>query len=133
MLGSIDLSDSDVPASAATGQAGVVEDDSVSKAIGARVAEIRRTRGLTQEALAERVGVELVTIHRIERGKVGAALERLASVAAQLEVPIGTLFDGVDLPSSPWPEHEAAAAAAWRKVPEERRDLALRLLTELAR
>jgi transcriptional regulator with XRE-family HTH domain len=109
-----------------------VDDDSVSSAVGARVAEVRRERGLTQENLAERVGVELVTIHRIERGKVGAALERLASVAAALEVPIGTFFDGVPVPPSPWPEHEAAAAAAWRQIPEARRELALRLLAELA-
>ena len=110
-----------------------MDDESVSSAVGARVAEVRRERGLTQENLAERVGVELVTIHRIERGKVGAALERLASVAAALEVPVGAFFEGIPIPASPWPEHEAAAAAAWGMIPTDRRELALRLLAELAR
>jgi len=40
----------------------------VERQLGQRVAAYRRTAGLTQEALAEKVGVAVETISRLERG-----------------------------------------------------------------
>jgi len=42
----------------------------LAEVIGHRLAEVRRTRGLTQQQVAERMGVTKGRISQIERGKV---------------------------------------------------------------
>jgi DNA-binding XRE family transcriptional regulator len=50
---------------------------------GHRLAEIRRSRGLTQQQLAERMGVTKGRVSQIEQGKI-SGLEVLARYAAAL-------------------------------------------------
>ncbi|GHG36054.1 hypothetical protein GCM10017567_65830 [Amycolatopsis bullii] len=50
---------------------------------GHRLAEIRRGRGLTQQQLAERMGVTKGRVSQIEQGKI-SGLEVLARYAAAL-------------------------------------------------
>lgn len=68
-------------------------DDELLVGIGARVAEIRSRAGLTQEDLAEAVGVSPVTLSRWERGHAALGLARLALVADALGVGLGDLLD----------------------------------------
>ena len=42
----------------------------LAEVIGHRLAEIRRTRGLTQQQIAERMGVTKGRVSQIERGKI---------------------------------------------------------------
>lgn len=48
---------------------------------------VRKERGLSQEALAYRVGVEQTEISKLETGKLQPSSERLRKLAEALEVP----------------------------------------------
>ena len=61
--------------------------------IGARLAEVRRWRGLTQRQLAKAVGVKLTTVQNWERGRTGLPAKRLAALANALHCqPIDLLM-----------------------------------------
>lgn len=53
---------------------------------GRNIRHFRRSRGFTQERLAEMIGVSGAYIGYIERGKKGPSLELLAKIAASLTV-----------------------------------------------
>jgi transcriptional regulator with XRE-family HTH domain len=56
---------------------------SLASVIGRNIASVRKQRGLTQAAVAERIDVDAETVSRFERGAVMpgiATLERLCSV-----------------------------------------------------
>lgn len=99
-------------------------------AIGAKVAQARHARGVTQEALAEQLGIAPQTIRRIERGRTGMTVSRLLALADALGVPLLEFFDGVEHePSEPvWDVHETAVVTAWRGVEEERRELLMKVM-----
>ncbi len=54
--------------------------------VGRRVAELRAAQGLTQAALAERIGIGAKHLQRIELGELNLTLVSLARIAAALEV-----------------------------------------------
>lgn len=58
-----------------------------------RIKILREQRGLTQEQLADAVGVKQAYISRIERGLSEPSLPVLRSVASVLQVNPGDLFD----------------------------------------
>jgi transcriptional regulator with XRE-family HTH domain/DNA-directed RNA polymerase subunit K/omega len=63
------------------------------QAIGERLGEVRRRRGLTQEQLAERAGVSVSTIRKLEqRDRESASLPTLRKLAAALDVTTVELF-----------------------------------------
>jgi putative transcriptional regulator len=57
-----------------------------------RLKEVRLAKGLTQEALGERLGVTRQTIIAIERVKFVPSVKLALEIAAALDVPIDTLF-----------------------------------------
>jgi transcriptional regulator with XRE-family HTH domain len=62
-----------------------------------QLAELRRTRGLTQAALAERIGVTANQVSRYESGRAEPALGVLRRLAIALSVSCDTLvFGGED-------------------------------------
>ncbi|MGW4519310.1 helix-turn-helix domain-containing protein [Streptomyces sp. NPDC004393] len=66
--------------------------------LGHRLAEIRRGRGLTQEQVAERMGVTKGRVSQIEQGKISGQ-EVLARYAAALggQLPQAIYFDNGDI------------------------------------
>lgn len=72
-----------------------VQEQNMMKAFGKRVSEVRRSRGLTQQELAERVGMSVVAIAYIETGKRWARLGTLNKIAKSLKVDISNLFEGI--------------------------------------
>jgi transcriptional regulator with XRE-family HTH domain len=65
----------------------------LQKQLGRRIAELRRSRGLTQEQFAEalRWSVEFVSL--VERGINSPSVARLEAVAKTLRVRVRDLFD----------------------------------------
>jgi putative transcriptional regulator len=61
---------------------------------GRRVAEARRRAGLTQQQLAERIGVGRVTITRIENDAQTPSLDVALALARELGEPVEALFGG---------------------------------------
>lgn len=64
----------------------------IEQRIGRRAAEARRLAGLTQEQLAEQVGVSVQTVGRLERGEQAPPLARLEKIAEALGVDLADLM-----------------------------------------
>jgi len=60
--------------------------------LGYSVAYYRKTKGLTQEQLAEKMEVNYETIGRIENANTGMSLDMLFELSGALGVPLGELF-----------------------------------------
>lgn len=61
--------------------------------MGARVAELRRARGFTQDAFAGRLGVAVKYYQRIEGGRQNLTLKTLDRLAAALDLSVGELLE----------------------------------------
>jgi transcriptional regulator with XRE-family HTH domain len=64
----------------------------VQEQFGARVRDLRKKRGWTQEQLAEAAGRHWTYIGGIERGERNITLEVVADIARALDVEIEELF-----------------------------------------
>lgn len=65
-------------------------------AFGERVRDLRRQAGLTQQALADRAGLDRVAINRIEHGTREIGVGRVPLLAVALGVAPGDLFQSSD-------------------------------------
>jgi len=61
--------------------------------LGARIREQRKKKKITQEQLAEMLGIDQKHMSRIELGKSYPSLDRLIKIAETLEVPLPSLFE----------------------------------------
>lgn len=59
---------------------------------GARVRELRRERGLSQEALVARTGLHRTYIGSVERGERNPSLDAIHALARGLAVDVAELF-----------------------------------------
>ncbi len=62
--------------------------------IGTRIKQARSSRKMTQEQLAEGLGVSVGYVSQVERGKTKISLDLLAAIATQLGCEIAYLVDG---------------------------------------
>lgn len=74
------------------GDIGMDVDIDVKRLLGNRIKELRRLRKMTQEQLAERIGIEPNNVSKIEVGKNYPSPENLAKIARALEIEIHELF-----------------------------------------
>jgi transcriptional regulator with XRE-family HTH domain len=65
------------------------------KAFGKRVAEVRRSRNITQEQLAELADVTPLSISFIEQGRRWPRLATLQRLASCLNVSVADFFKGL--------------------------------------
>lgn len=64
-------------------------------AIGQRIRRIRKAKGLSQEKLAEQVGISTTHMSHIETANTKMSLSTFAEIASALEVPADELlYDG---------------------------------------
>ena len=77
------------------------------KLIGARIKELRRQAGLTQEALAERVGLDSRHLSRLEVGRHFPSLQTLELIANALNVQLVELFQFPGELTACWPDLRA--------------------------
>lgn len=61
--------------------------------LGGRIKELRRARGLSQEELAEAIGIEPQHMSRIEIGGSAPTVERMEILCSVLDVELRSLFD----------------------------------------
>ena len=69
--------------------------------VGARIRMLRVNRGMSQTALAERIGVTFQQVQKYEQGADRVGASRLSQIASVLGVSVGELFKspGLDLPA----------------------------------
>jgi transcriptional regulator with XRE-family HTH domain len=68
------------------------------RALGKRIQELRKSQSLTQDRLAERCGLTLNYIGKVERGEAQPTLEALLSIANALKSNLSNLFFYLDRP-----------------------------------
>lgn len=64
----------------------------IKEQLGARVKEIRKVRGLSQDKLSEKVGIDAKHLSRIEVGGSFPSLDTLAKLAGALNVELKDFF-----------------------------------------
>lgn len=67
--------------------------------LGKKIKEIRKMRGLTQDYLAEKVGIDAKHLSRIECGKNSLSLNLLYKICTVLNIEPCSLFDNSALKS----------------------------------
>jgi transcriptional regulator with XRE-family HTH domain len=65
------------------------------QAFGKRLAEVRKSRGLTQEGLAEMLDISSVSITYLETGRRWPRLLTLQRIAKALKTNVADLFKGL--------------------------------------
>ncbi len=66
--------------------------DPTLRALGTRIARLRKEKKLSQEALADRAGVDRSYMSCIERGVRNTSVLKVAAIARALGVPLSGLF-----------------------------------------
>ena len=80
--------------------------------VGERLRQLREGRGLTQEALALRVGVTRQTIYRMEQGRDDMKLSRLQHLVRAMDANITELLSDLTSPDSVPVKYHACAVIA---------------------
>src|SRR5947209_4325552 len=75
---------------------GVTMTNDIDRHLGKRLRQRRRTLGLTQQQIAEAVGVRFQQIQKYECGANRISAARLWLLAKALEAPVGAFFDGIE-------------------------------------
>ncbi len=72
--------------------------------VGKRIRHRRWMVGMTQQQLAERVGIKFQQIQKYETGMNRVSASRLWDIASVLAVPINFFFEGLNADSAPAPQ-----------------------------
>jgi len=62
-------------------------------AFGKNLRKLRKTKGFTQEQLANDLNIEISQISRIERGVINTSIANINSISKILRIDIKELFD----------------------------------------
>lgn len=68
--------------------------------IGNRIKQARKSKGFTQENLAEKMDVSIAFLSKIETGKMHINLERLSQICNLLSVTEGEILNGASVKSN---------------------------------
>ncbi|MCX7424203.1 MAG: helix-turn-helix transcriptional regulator [Planctomycetia bacterium] len=68
---------------------------SILERFGNRVRQLRKARGFSQEAFADKCGLDRTYISGIERGKRNVALRNIEAIADALALSISELTEGL--------------------------------------
>lgn len=75
--------------------------------VGKRIRHRRWLVGMTQQQLAEKVGIKFQQIQKYETGANRVSASRLWDISDALEVPVSFFFEGIDAET---PENSSAAS-----------------------
>ena len=70
--------------------------NSLLKALGQRIRELRTEQGYSQEAFADKCGVHRTFMGTIERGESNLSFQNIFKVATNLGVSLSTLFRNLE-------------------------------------
>ncbi|MEW4430355.1 helix-turn-helix transcriptional regulator [Paenibacillus pabuli] len=101
--------------------------------VGARIRDIRKAQGLSQEVLAEKAGFNSSYIGFIERAERNISLKNLEKIAAALNVGVGELFTYMQEKSelSDDDENVKRLISLLRKHDSDEISMALNVITEI--
>jgi transcriptional regulator with XRE-family HTH domain len=126
--------ESGAPARAVPSRRSASRTQDIDRYVGARIRERRIMLGLTQQQLADLIGVTYQQAHKYERGINRVSAGRLFEVAHVLSVPVSYFFDGLEQDNeraiSPRERMCLELARNFAQIPNERHQEAL---SQLAR
>lgn len=64
-------------------------------AFGKAIRELRKDRGLSQEAFADLAGIDRSYMGHIERGEKNVTLTKVYQIANALQIPVSSLFEKI--------------------------------------
>ena len=79
--------------------------DAVDKHVGSRVRMRRMMLGMSQEKLADRLGVTFQQVQKYEKGRNRIGAGRLQHISHILHIPVAFLFDGSPNGEAPLPPY----------------------------
>jgi transcriptional regulator with XRE-family HTH domain len=122
------------PSHTASSRRSTSRSQDIDRFVGARIRERRIMLGLTQQQLADLIGVTYQQAHKYERGINRVSAGRLFEVSQVLSVPVSYFFDGLeqetDRAISPRERMCLELARNFAQIPNERHQEAL---SQLAR
>ena len=65
--------------------------------IGKRIQTQRLEKGITQEKLAEQVGISVVYLSKIENGRVYPTLETLSNICTELDTELAAILTNTEV------------------------------------
>ena len=65
--------------------------------IGKRIQTRRHEQNITQEKLAERVGISVVYLSKIENGRVYPTLETLSNICTELDTELSAILSNTEI------------------------------------
>ncbi|GER06947.1 transcriptional regulator [Iodidimonas muriae] len=74
----------------------MISGDPVDTYVGRRIRERRKIVGLTQQKLAEKLGLSFQQVQKYEKGLNRVGVSRLVKLSAALEVPISYFFEDLE-------------------------------------
>lgn len=98
--------------------------------IGQRLQDSRKAQNMTQEVLAEKVGITVVYLSKIENGRVRPTLELLDSLCATLGLDLSTLLSGVQIQEDSYANERVVALL--RSCSPDIKEAALDILERLS-
>jgi transcriptional regulator with XRE-family HTH domain len=133
-LGNERVAEGNPPSAPTTPRRSTSRTQDIDRYVGARIRERRIMLGLTQQQLADLIGVTYQQAHKYERGINRVSAGRLFEVAQVLSVPVNYFFDGLDQESergiSPRERMCLELSRNFAQIPNERHQEAL---SQLAR
>jgi hypothetical protein len=108
---------------------------STPQAIGTRIRALRREKGITQDELADSVGVSRSAVAQWETGRAGQITGNLSRIADVLEINVEYLMYGDDkqAPGEARQGDEMAILRLYRECAPEDRAILLQTARRLAR
>lgn len=107
----------------------------IERHVGRRIRERRILLGLTQQRLAEMIGVTYQQAHKYERGINRVSAGRLYDLARALDVEVGYFFEGFDAqqPCAAMPERQRMSLDVARNFARIRDERSREALAQLCR
>ncbi len=106
------------------------EEERIRREIGVRVRGARAAKGWSQEKLAESLGLDAVTVSRMETGRRSIAAATALRISAALGVPITALLGAVE-PEGPSALEEGTQIL--RAMDDRHKEAAVKILRELSK
>jgi transcriptional regulator with XRE-family HTH domain len=107
-----------------------MDDRKLAQLVGKNINFRRRQLGLTQEALAEKVGIGQESLSRMEKGSIAPKFERLQTFASALNCRVTDLFR---TPDDKLEDKATAIADIIRALPSEKQALLVDIVARIAR
>lgn len=98
--------------------------------VGATVAAKRKQLGLSQEQLAEKIGIQQESLSRMEKGTISPKFERLRQIAEALQCSVADLFREADEDAT---DRAATIADQLAQLTPEQQNAVVRIVEEAVR